>query len=89
MPFKTKRQKLAASGRHTISFSDTATVAYKNRSVSDNREAVSTPGPSKKSVKIIDADYRFVKAELSRIILLAAMIIGLQVALKLSKISIF
>ena len=87
MPFKTKKKKVSAVGRHVINYSENAVVSYS----SGKQSFIHTKGNSNelnvKNSRTIEVDYGFVKNELTRISLLAAMIIGLQIALKLSHLS--
>lgn len=84
MPFKTRRKKVSAVGRHVVNFSENAVISYSSddRIVKQNKKTSDVEGV--KYSRSIEADYGFVKNELSKITLLAAMIIGLQIALKLS-----
>lgn len=86
MPFKTRKHKISASGRHTITFDSSAKVAYDKPSTK-HAEVTSKESPSrKKESQSIESSYDFVKSELGKILLLAGLIIGLQVALKYSPI---
>ena len=84
MPFKTRKKKVSAVGRHVINFSENTVISYSSgdRKVVQNKTTSSVEDV--KYSRSIEADYGFVKSELAKITLLAAMIIGLQVALKLS-----
>lgn len=84
MPFKTKKKKVSAVGRHVVNFSDNAVVSYSSAGQSQNQTQKTSGVENVKISRTIEADYKFVKSELTRITLLAAMIIGLQIALKLS-----
>ena len=83
MPFKTKRRKLAAA-KHRVLINESGVVSW-------NR--LDSPGPARKKVK---ASYAIdevgllslpeVKRELTHIVLLASIIMGLQLALKLTNL---
>lgn len=83
MPFKTKRHKLAAASRHTINFSESTKVEYLRAAA--KLEIDNTADARKvKNSQTIEISYNFIRSELRNIMLLAALIIGLQIALKLS-----
>lgn len=94
MPFKTKRQKLAAAQRR-FTFTDGGLVTYKEsssskveaKSISEEQGAtVKTKGLEKRelisrSLEIENLGY--VRAELVKILILASIIISSQIALSL------
>lgn len=85
MPFKTKKHKLAAASRHTINFSESTKVEYSNAGAKLESKKTTEAG-MRKSSQTIETSYDFVRSELGKIILLAVLIIGLQIALKLSNL---
>ena len=87
MPFKTKNRKVAAKNRHFVNFNDNVIVSYSGGKQSAMRTKHSHDSESGKVSRTIEADYSFVKRELRKITLLATLIIGLQIALKLSHLS--
>ncbi len=87
MPFKTKKKKVSAVGRHVINYSENAVVSYSSGKQSFIHAEGNSNDLNLKISRTIEADYGFVKNELARISLLAAMIIGFQIALKLSHLS--
>ena len=87
MPFKTKSKKISAAGRHTFTFSSNSVLSYGDTKVATtvkNHDSES----SKKEIKI-ESDYKYVRSELVKIVLIAGIIIGLQLALKLSGFTVF
>ncbi|MEK7580667.1 MAG: hypothetical protein AAB512_00130 [Patescibacteria group bacterium] len=89
MPFKTKRRKIAAKNR--IVFTESGVISYK---VADHDEQVTVLGHSDAHKNVAnrltsEIDYKKLQSELTRIILLALFIIGLQLALKFSNIPLF
>lgn len=88
MPFKTKRHKISAASRHVINYSNSATLSYSSKN-SLKKEAAESSQIILKNVRTIEKDYSFVKSELMKILLLATIIIGLQLALKFSNLPFF
>lgn len=79
MPFKTKKRKAAAK-HHVVEINPGGTVSYTGGS----RYLDEGSGEKSGSNKVLDrANGADLKSELSRILLLAGVIIGLQLALKL------
>lgn len=89
MPFKTKKRKASANTRHVINFSNSATLNYLSAKQNIGTDIKNNEKITLKSVQTIENDYSFVKSEIVKIILLASMIIGFQIALKISHFSIF
>ncbi len=88
MPFKTKSRKIAARG-HRISLSESGSVTYASgdsRDKSDGSDSRKSKGEISRVGALEGVE---VKSEIIKIVLLASAIIGLQIALKLSKIPIF
>lgn len=79
MPFKTRRQKASAAEKK-ISFSALGSVTYKGPSLGK----VSGAAVEKRRTGELagEVDGREIKSELVKIVLLAGLIIGLQIALK-------
>ncbi len=79
MPFKTRRHKQSAAEKK-ISFSALGSVTYKGPSL----EKVSGAAVEKLRMSELtgEVDGQEVKSELVKIVLLAGLIIGLQIALK-------
>lgn len=88
MPFKTKKQK-AHSAKNRISFTDSGFLTYKNTFETKAVPAVKTTD-YRAAVSIIDdAEHTGMRKELAKIFLLSSVIIGLQLALKVSDIPLF
>ena len=87
MPFKTKKQKISAKDRHNFSLVNEKTVRY-----SGDLKVTKENSTAKKNYveqgEIAD-NYNYVQKELFRIIIIAMIIIGFQLALKFSPIAIF
>lgn len=79
MPFKTKKKKVAAN-KHRIVFDPSGSVGYQ---ALDKEEYVESQQKSKKIEEKSTFAGRDVHLELFKILLLAGLIIGLQLALKL------
>jgi len=82
MPFKTKREKIAAA-THRFTFVQTKAIDYPAKEVI-NKEKVKTVGFENQpqiSVAKIEANYSYVKGDLTKIMLLTATIIIAQVSL--------
>ncbi len=88
MPFKTKSRKIAAL-KHRVKIIESGFLTYSKADDKSKVDVVET----KKNKEAVIASSAFdsvgVKNEMARIILLACVIIGLQIALKFSKIPLF
>jgi len=88
MPFKTKRHKQSAASRR-VNFIEGGLVSYR-RDVAVRREESSREVKNRKpDVFGFSESYDYVRSELVKISILAAIIIGLQLALKLVDFKIF
>lgn len=85
MPFKTRRQKESAD-RKRISFTSDGTVSYSLASQNHAKTEPTMLAPSKQ--KRIGENYADFKQEILKITVLAAIILALQVILKITKFSI-
>lgn len=88
MPFKTRRQKESAIGRR-VNFIEGGLVTYRKapaRVKGSNEKHYTNPGVSGLRA---EESYDYVRAELIKILILAIIIIGFQIALKMLKIGIF
>ena len=88
MPFKTRRQKESAIGRR-VNFIEGGLVSYRTPVTdikSSHQKLASKAGESSLGA---GESYSYVKTELIKIFILAIIIIGLQLALKLLKVGIF
>lgn len=84
MPFKTKKKKLAAI-KHRVAVSAGGGVSY--RIVEEPAIVAKNGETSRRNLAQVDSfDGPDVKNELVRIVLLAGIIIGLQLALKLTNL---
>lgn len=89
MPFKTKRRKIATKNR--IIFTGSGSISYKG--IGHDEKVIpigrlDTHGRAENRLTS-EIDYKKLQGELTRIILLALFIIGLQLALKFSNIPLF
>lgn len=88
MPFKTRRQKESAIGRR-INFIEGGLATYRGPIV-DLKSSKEKHAPNVKERGLgTEESYDYVRAELVKIFILAIIIIGLQLALKASRLSIF
>lgn len=87
MPFKTKKKKVAAS-HNRLSYTTSGFVSY---SPVEHFKKVATESTRvvPESGHLTSSEGLEVKSELVKIIVLAGVIIGLQIALKLSNLRIF
>lgn len=87
MPFKTKRQKLAAAQRR-FSYSDSGSVTYDEQRISGSSRVESRPTSENKPVqaktKVLEIEnLGYVRADLVKILITASIIISSQIALSL------
>lgn len=93
MPFKTKRRKLSAAEKH-IKFTEEGLISYTSnkegiyKDEADNKSATASVR-HRISGLVTEVDGVGVRRELTKIVLLAALIIGLQIALKISNLPLF
>jgi len=82
MPFKTRRQKLAAASRR-FTFTDSGPAIYRGRSETTRvAEEVEKSGRENRPKEIEDLSY--LRSDIIKIFLAASLIIGAQVALRLT-----
>ena len=86
MPFKTRSKKIAAKNR--VVFTGSGSVVYKGISHDDSTSYTKVAHKHEDAGDRLTSatDYKKLQGELTRIILLALLIIGLQLALKFSNI---
>ena len=84
MPFKTRRRKVSAASRR-LSFSSLGSVTYKT-AISESIDHKTGKNQVHKLTN--DVEVGEVKSELVKIVLLAGLIIGLQIALKILHLQI-
>ena len=84
MPFRTKREKIAAAARR-FTFVETKTSANLTEEVIEKEKLKASPLPNQthNSTKKIEGDYSYVRGDLLKIMVLTAVIIAVQVALVL------
>ena len=88
MPFKTRKHKESAASRR-VDFIENGLVTYRAAKFSDSHESGESAKKSSGKVFSIENSYDYVRSELTLISILAIIIIGLQLALKIFKVSIF
>jgi hypothetical protein len=88
MPFKTRRQKESAIGRR-VNFIEGGLVTYREAAAAVKRSKEKHAINARESSLGIEESYGYVRAELIKIFILAIIIIGFQLALKNSNLSIF
>lgn len=88
MPFKTRRQKESAIGRR-VNFIEGGLVTYRQGAI-DAKSPKGKGGTKVRESSLgVEESYSYVRTELVKIFILAIIIIGLQLALKVSNLSIF
>lgn len=88
MPFKTRRQKESATGRR-VNFIEGGLVTYRGPVSNLKSSKEKRTANARESSLGAGESYDYVRAELIKIFILAIIIIGLQLALKLLKVGIF
>ncbi len=87
MPFKTRRQKESAIGRR-VNLIEGGLVTYRH-GVIDLKSPKEKGGTKARESSLgVEESYGYVRTELVKIFILAIIIIGLQLALKVSNLSI-
>ncbi len=89
MPFKTKRHKQSAASRR-VNFIEGGLVSYRREARVETIKTDDEKGKNLKSSALgLAESYEYVRSELVKISILAGIIIGLQLALKLANFKFF
>ncbi len=88
MPFKTKRHKQSAASRR-VNFIEGGLVSYRREAPSEKVRLEEKSKNRKSNAFSFEESYDYVRLELVKITILAAIIIGLQLALKLANFKFF